>query len=76
MNVELTDAQVDLLIRSLDHSVTSGQFFFIRDETEALRDMMKMLKDRQAYRKKKDFKKCPYESHALDCECRGECGDR
>jgi ABC-type sulfate/molybdate transport systems ATPase subunit len=40
VHTDFTLRQLELLERSLEHSVKSGQFFFTRDETEELREML------------------------------------
>lgn len=45
MELDLNSKEVNLVLRSLDHSITSGQFFFCIDDTESLRDLMKKIKD-------------------------------
>ncbi len=43
MGVEFTDHELELLKRSLKHSVKSGQFFFNIDDTEALKALWKKV---------------------------------
>lgn len=44
-HLTLTNKRLDLLIRSVEHSAESGQFFFIREEAEELYKMVKELKE-------------------------------
>jgi hypothetical protein len=43
-HIALTNKRLALLIRSVTHSAESGQFFFVREETEELYKMVEELK--------------------------------
>lgn len=44
-HLTLTKKRLALLIRSVEHSAESGQFFFVRHETEELYKMLEELKE-------------------------------